>query len=159
MSNPEEKKWIACCFCDYKCETEIEMSKHRCKPSTSQSCEHDKGTIWRTETGNGGFGVCSKVVPCPFCKPTAVEPEKKTICSHDDMPLDAQICPDCGWLPYCAKPVAVEPSVESIAFALVHKFSIYTEDGTFFTDNEPNEPKKLELLIAEALRNERNRHG
>lgn len=62
--------------------------------------------------------------------------------------------PDC--CPYC-KPAAAETSVESIAFALVHKFSIYTEDGTFFTNNEPNEPKKLELLIAEALRNERNR--
>lgn len=49
------------------------------KPSTSQSCEHDKGTIWRTETGNGGFGVCSKVVPCPFCKPTAVEPSVESM--------------------------------------------------------------------------------
>jgi len=81
------------------------------KPSTSQSCEHDKGTIWRTETGNGGFGVCSKVVPCPFCKPTAVE-----------------------------------PSVESIARSISHN----RWDRNIRQDDFIN-------MIAEALRNERNR--
>lgn len=110
MSNQEEKKWIACCFCDYKCETEIEMSKHRCKPSPSPSCSHDKGDHWR--------GITSLATKKEY--------------------------PDC--CPYC-KPTAVEPSVDEIAEEIVSK---YFGKG-IKTD--------LEVSIAEALRNERNRHG
>lgn len=101
------------------------------KPSPSKSCEHGCRESWT----NFKVAVFNGRFMWEFY------PKK-----------DYPVCPIC-------KPTAVEPSVESIAFALVHKFSIYTEDGTFFADNEPNEPKKLELLIAEALRNERNRHG
>ncbi len=102
MSNPKEKK------CE-RCGKDKEHHDHvlYCKPSPSQSCEHDKGENWES----GAYGAPKGAEPlCPFCKPTPS-------CEHDAGKRWERIEPNCRYAwnkdeyqtcPIC-KPTAVEP--------------------------------------------------
>ena len=132
MSNQEGKKCEHYCGETPKGESvyhgEITPVCLRCKPSPSQSCEHP-------------LMIGEKNVYCDVCWPfktaPAVEPYKhKDSCNLNDKSSMTRFC-DCR--------DSVEPSVESIAEEIVSK---YFGKG-IKTD--------LEVSIAEALRNERNR--
>lgn len=162
MSKPEEKKWnVEFCRClpnHGRCKYCLTFPETP-KPSPSQSCEHDKGTIWRTETGNGGFGVCSKVVPCPFCKPTAVEPKT----SQEMYDYLKDIAQKIGVVDIDS--LLRKPAVEEIATKTA--CVIMGEVCRLMTYNEKEECVEFQCpeavlkfvrdTIAEALRNERNR--
>jgi len=104
-----------------------------------ESCEHDKGKYWREEIGSDYFE--KKYYPtCPFCKP--VEPSVESI-AHKLL-----LCKKCDGRGFFLVGNGDEPGQEECG-ACYQGHLMYPER---FDD--------VKTLIAEALRNERNRkHG